>query len=98
METSLVFLGRMGDDVFTMKIKGVDRLIHLLQQFPNTPKLSIVMTRNKHLVDWLRDKIPLHQVEANILKEKIPQRLAGSFGSILLLTSRYEGFSLSLIE
>ena len=97
-ETSLVFLGRMGDDVFTMKIKGVDRLIHLLQQFPNTPKLSIVMTRNKHLVDWLRDKIPLHQVEANILKEKIPQRLAGSCGSILLLTSRYEWFSLSLIE
>lgn len=95
---SLVFLGRIGEDPFTLKIKGFDRLMYLYQKFPELNKLSIAMTRNKKLISWMKDIIPNHQVESNTIKTDIPNKLANHAGSILLLTSRYEGFSLSLIE
>lgn len=94
----LVFLGRIGEDAFTLKIKWLDRLIHLYQQFPEVQKLSIVMSRSKKLITWMRESIPNHQLESNIIKTDIPKRLSNSTGGILLVTSRYEGFSLSLIE
>ena len=46
----------------------------------------------------MSESIPNHHVESNIIKTDIPEKLAHYAGSILLVTSRYEGFSLSLIE
>lgn len=95
---TIVFLGRIWEDPFTLKIKGVDRLIHLYQKFPEAKKLSIVMSRSKKLISWLRVSIPKHELEANLIKDSIPARLSKYAGWILLVTSRYEWFSLSLIE
>lgn len=95
---SIVFLWRIWEDPFTLKLKGVDRLIYLYQQFPQIHKLSIVMSRNKKLLSWMKDNIPNHQLESNIIKTDIPHKLSIYAGSILLITSRYEWFSLSLIE
>jgi poly(glycerol-phosphate) alpha-glucosyltransferase len=49
-------------------------------------------------VNWCNNKIPNHHFFANLKKEQIPDWLHDKAGSILLITSRYEGFSLSLIE
>lgn len=97
-EPSLVFLGRLGGDAFTLKLKGVDRLIHLYQRFPNIQKHTFCMTTNKRLIDWLRLKIPRHAVFSNTRKDRLPAMLRPLCGSILFIPSRYEGFSLSLIE
>jgi len=97
-EPSLVFLGRLGSDAFTLKLKGVDRLIHLYQHFPNVSKVTFCMTTNKKLVVWLRSKISRHVVFSNTKKDKLPELLRPLRGGILFIPSRYEGFSLSLIE
>lgn len=94
----IVFLGRLGSDVFTLKLKGVDRMIHLFQKFPEVEKTSFCMTTNKPLVAWLRSMIPNHYLYQNIKKDKLPEMLRSLCGSILFIPSRYEGFSLSLIE
>ena len=97
-EPTIVFLGRIGEDPFTLKLKGVDRLIWLFEQFPEVKKFSIVMSRNKKLVQWMKNNIPNHSIIANAVKDGIPSLLKQYAGGIALLTSRYEGFSLSLIE
>jgi len=97
-EPTLIFLGRIGEDPFTLKLKGVDRLIWLFERFPEVEKFSIVMSRNKKLVKWMKDNIPNHSVNANTAKDIIPNLLTKYAGGIAVLTSRYEGFSLSLIE
>ena len=97
-EPTIVFLGRIGEDPFTLKLKGVDRLIWLFEQFPEVKKFSIVMSRNKKLVQWMKNNIPNHSIIANAVKDSIPSLLKQYAGGIALLTSRYEGFSLSLIE
>lgn len=94
----LVFLGRMGGDAFNMKLKGVDRLIHLYKHFDHVKKVTICMTTNKTIVSWLLNNLPNHSLYVNIKKDKIPQIVKGLRGSILFIPSRYEGFSLSLIE
>lgn len=94
----IVFLGRIGEDVFTLKLKGIDRLVNLYRLFSDLPKTSLIMTRSKKLINWLQNTISNHQVIANVLKNEIPNYLAASAGDIFFLPSRYEGFSLSLIE
>lgn len=95
---ALVFLGRLGSDAFTLKLKGLDRLIDYYKQFPSVEKHTIGMTANKNLVDWFAERIENHAFHVNTKKQKIPELLYDQAGSILLITSRYEGFSLSLIE
>lgn len=97
-DPALIFLGRIGEDPFTLKLKGVDRLIWLFEQFPEVEKFSIVMSRNKKLVKWMKDNILNHSIIANAAKDSIPNLLTKYAGGIAVLTSRYEGFSLSLIE
>lgn len=97
-DSALVFLGRIGEDPFTLKLKGVDRLIWLFERFPGVEKFSVVMSRNKKLVKWMKVNIPNHSIVANAAKDSIPSLLTKYAGGIALLTSRYEGFSLSLIE
>ncbi len=97
-EPHLVFLGRLGNDAFTLKLKGLSRLVNFYRAFPGVPKTTICMTTNRKLKDWLRVSFPKHYMFVNLRKDLIPGALAPRFGSILFLSSRYEGFSLSLIE
>ncbi|MCC7160444.1 glycosyltransferase family 4 protein [Candidatus Nomurabacteria bacterium] len=94
----LVFLGRLGNDVFTLKLKGFSRLVNFYRAFPDVPKTTICMTTNRKLKEWLRVAFPKHYMYVNLRKDFIPGALAPLFGSILFLSSRYEGFSLSLVE
>jgi glycosyltransferase involved in cell wall biosynthesis len=94
----LVFLGRLGGDVFSLKLKGVDRLIHFYKHFPKIKKTTICMTSNKALKNYLKKEIPNNMVFTNFKKDLIPNVLRPLAGSIIFIPSRYEGFSLSLIE
>jgi glycosyltransferase involved in cell wall biosynthesis len=97
-DPSIVFLGRIGNDAFNLKLKGIDRLIHLYSYFPNVKKITVGMTTNRGLTSWMLSKIPKHSLFININKEKIPDIIGKLNGSILFIPSRYEGFSLSLVE
>lgn len=94
----LVFLGRLGSDVFTLKLKGFSRLVNFYRAFPDVPKTTVCMTANRKLKEWLRVAFPKHYMFTNLRKDLIPGALAPLYGSILFLPSRYEGFSLSLVE
>ncbi len=95
---SLVFLGRLGSDAFTLKLKGCDRLVDIYEKFPEAPKVTICMTTNSKLVDWMTRRLPNHLIHVNAKKDEIPNLLRSLRGSIVFIPSRYEGFSLSLIE
>jgi glycosyltransferase involved in cell wall biosynthesis len=97
-EPHLVFLGRLGNDVFTLKLKGLSRLVQFYRAFPDQEKTTVCMTTNRKLKEWLRVAFPRHFMFVNLRKDLIPGALAPLYGSILFLSSRYEGFSLSLIE
>ena len=94
----LLFLGRIGNNAFTWKTKGLDRLINIYQEFPNLYKVSIIMTKNKKIAPWINKQITNHKSIVNLQKEKIYEIIHSYRGSVSLLTSRYEGFSLSLVE
>ena len=94
----LVFLGRLGNDVFTLKLKGFSRLVRFYRAFPDVPKTTVCMTTNRKLKEWLRVAFPNHYMYVNLRKDLIPGALAPLYGSILFLSSQYEGFSLSLVE
>ena len=84
--------------MFTLKLKGLSRLVNFYRAFPDIPKTTVCMTTNRKLKDWLRVAFPQHYMFVNLRKDLIPGALAPLFGSIVFLPSRYEGFSLSLIE
>jgi len=94
----LVYLGRIGQDVFTLKLKGLDRLIFAYRAFSQIPKLSMIMTANKKLAPWLSSTIKNHTVYTNLYKLDIKEKLQKRRGSILIAPSRYEGFCLSMVE
>ncbi|HAS84914.1 MAG TPA: hypothetical protein DCS23_02470 [Candidatus Yonathbacteria bacterium] len=94
----IIFLGRLGNDAFNLKLKGLDRIIHLYSQFKHIKKTTICMTTNKGVISWLLNNIPNHSLFLNMKKDKIPEVIKGLRGSILFIPSRYEGFSLSLVE
>lgn len=95
---SLVFLGRLGNDSFNLKLKGLDRLFEWYKEFPNYEKLTVGITTNEKLSLYLNEKLPLHKAVVNVEKSLLPALLGPLNGSILFIPSRYEGFSLSLIE
>jgi len=94
----LVFTGRIGSDVFTLELKGFDRLVALYRRFSTLPKLTIAMTPNKHLARYLLSGFENNDVMINALKEQMKERLAQHKGNVFLGVSRYEGFCLSLVE
>jgi glycosyltransferase involved in cell wall biosynthesis len=94
----IVFLGRLGNDAFTLKLKGLDRLIHLYSRFKDVPKTAVYMSTHSKLKDWLKNSFGNYQSFVNMRKDLIPNLLHPLRGSVLFLPSRYEGFSLSLIE
>lgn len=97
-EPKLVFMGRLGDNFLDWTLKGIDHLITIYEYFPQIKKLSIVKTSDYRLQNWMKNKIPTHKLLLNISHRQIKKRLSHLRGSLFLLTSRYEGFSLSLIE
>lgn len=97
-DRSIVFLGRIGHDAFTHKLKGVDRLLSVFDQFKKEEKHAICMSTNSKLMRWMRSEIPNTHVYANLAKDTIPAQLRQHVGAVLFIPSRYEGFSLSLIE
>jgi glycosyltransferase involved in cell wall biosynthesis len=94
----VVFLGRLGNSVFDYKLKGVDRLLAMADEFPDVRFKLIGITQNKKLHPWLSRRYPNIDVSLNLAKLEIKRMLGRQFGNILYITSRYEGFSLSLIE
>jgi glycosyltransferase involved in cell wall biosynthesis len=56
------------------------------------------MTTNKPILSWLKSEIPNHSLFVNVQKDKLPSLLKPLRGSVLFIPSRYEGFSLSLVE
>lgn len=94
----LVFLGRLGNDAFTFKLKGLSRLITIYRAFPKLPKTTIAISVNEKLSRWMDKEIPNHEAMFNLPKQIICDVLTERHGQIFLNTSRYEGFSLSLVE
>ncbi len=97
-EPHLVFLGRLGGDIYTLKLKGFSRLVNIYKAFPEMPKTTVCMTTSRKLKEWLKVSFPKHHMFVNMRKDFIPGALAPLRGSILIVSSRYEGFSLSLVE
>ncbi|MCX6793367.1 MAG: glycosyltransferase family 4 protein [Candidatus Falkowbacteria bacterium] len=95
---SLIFIGRLGNGVFDLKLKGLDRIWDWYKHFPLENKTTIAITTNEALTDILTMGIPRHRVLANYDKTLIPELFDSLTGSIVFISSRYEGFSLSLIE
>jgi glycosyltransferase involved in cell wall biosynthesis len=95
---ALIFLGRLGNDSFNLKLKGLDRLFDWYSRFEKQDKLTLGITTNEGIGEYFAKNIPRHTLLANIKKDQIPQFLHNKRGSIMFITSRYEGFSLSLIE
>jgi glycosyltransferase involved in cell wall biosynthesis len=94
----LVFLGRIGGNPFDFKLKGLGRVLGVFDVFPDMRKSMVIMTTNKKIGYWMLSRYKNLRVYPNVIKEKIPRLLENSFGDIQLNTSRYEGFSLSLVE
>jgi len=94
----LVYLGRLGGDVFTMKLKGLDRMIYIWNRFKTLPKTTIAMTSSKKLALWIRGVFENHYTFTNLSKEKIKERLSEKRGQIFINPARYEGFCLSMAE
>lgn len=94
----IVYVGRIGSDVFTLKLKGFDRLVNIYREFPQTPKTTIAMTANRRIGPWMQASFSAHSLFINLLKESIAEKLSQMKGSIILNPSRYEGFGLSMVE
>ncbi len=94
----LVYLGRMGDDIFTVKLKGVNRLIFTLKKFPELDKKVIGMCSKFEGYQKLFSNIPKTEAYLSAEKKKIPSLLKENYADIFINPSRYEGFCLSLVE
>jgi glycosyltransferase involved in cell wall biosynthesis len=97
-EPDLVFIGRLGGDRFELALKGFDRLIGVFESLPDLNKRIFIASDNKNLPRLLNQAMPKVDCRTNIRPDKLMNKLGSIFGDILLLTSRYEGFSLSLIQ
>ncbi len=95
---SLVYIGRMGDDAFTIKLKGINRLYYVLNHFPDLTKKIIGMCSNVTAYKNFFSKLSNVELNLSLEKKKIPKNLKENFGDICINSGRYEGFCLSLIE
>ena len=62
----------MGDDTFTIKLKGIDRLLFILKKFPNIDKHIIGMCSKVDRYYKLFSGIPRVTASLSIEKKKIP--------------------------
>lgn len=94
----IFFLGRLGDDVFNFKLKGLDRLIDVCREFSGVQKTIITITTNVKIINWLKETLLNVRLFTNIIKIDLSSIMRPCAGGVLFIPSRYEGFSLSLIE
>lgn len=94
----LVYLGRMGNDPFTVKLKGIDRLGYILKAFPSIRKTVIGMCSRVDEYHLFFSQFPETITHLSVKKKKIPKILKKHYGDIYINPGRYEGFCLSLIE
>ena len=97
-EASLVYSGRLGNDQFTVKLKGIPRLIYVLNNFPLLNKVIIGMCYKTVQYKKVFDQILKTKSYLSVEKKKIPSILRKHYGDLYINTSRYEGFCLSLVE
>lgn len=94
----ILYLGRAGDDSFTIRLKGINRLIFVLKKFPHVRKTIIAMCHNTKAYARLFSTIPNTTAYFSLEKKQIPSVLSKYYGDIFIYTGRYEGFCLSLVE
>ncbi|MFA4907276.1 MAG: glycosyltransferase family 4 protein [archaeon] len=94
----LVYLGRMGNDVFTIKLKGINRLVFIFKKFPELKKKVIGMCQNFKGYLSVFSPIPNTKAFLSMEKKKIPNLLGNNYGDLYINPGRYEGFCLSLVE
>lgn len=97
-EANLVYLGRLGHDQFTVKLKGMPRLIYILKNYPSLNKVIIGMCSKREQYKNVFNQILKTKSYLSMEKKKIPAILRKHYGDLYINTSRYEGFCLSLIE
>ncbi|MFH1750282.1 MAG: glycosyltransferase [Candidatus Micrarchaeota archaeon] len=97
-EADLVYLGRLGNDPFTVKLKGIPHLIYVLKNYPKLNKVIIGMCHNTKQYEKVFGQILNTKTFLSVKKRKIPPILRKHYGDLYINTSRYEGFCLSLIE
>ncbi|MEK7104381.1 MAG: glycosyltransferase family 4 protein, partial [Patescibacteria group bacterium] len=95
---NLVYLGRIGESGFTVKLKGVNRMIYILRAFPNFEKIVIGLTEKQDIYSQIFQEIPKTTFFPNLKRREIPKILKKNYGDIFINPSRYEGFCLSLVE
>jgi glycosyltransferase involved in cell wall biosynthesis len=95
---NLVYVGRMGDDPFTIKLKGINRLVYILQKKPKLDKIVIGMCENISKYNEFFYSIPKTYPKLSVDKINLPSILKNHYADIFLNPSRYEGFCLSLVE
>ena len=95
---SIVYLGRMGEDSFTIKLKGINRMIYILKLFPELEKVVVGLTEKADIYKQVFDEIPKTTFYPNLKRKSVPKIFKKNYGDIVINTSRYEGFCLSLIE
>lgn len=89
-EASLVYLGRIGNDDFTVKLKGLLHLIYVFKKFPGQNKVIIGMCHNAHEYATFFRGIPHTETFLNVPKENIPEILQKHYGDIYINASQYE--------
>ncbi|PIU14424.1 hypothetical protein COT20_02740 [bacterium (Candidatus Gribaldobacteria) CG08_land_8_20_14_0_20_39_15] len=97
-QAGLVYLGRIGEDAFTVKLKGVTRMIYIMRAFPQLDKTIIGLTEKADIYSQVFKEIPKTIFHPNLKRRHIPKVLKKHYGDIFINPSRYEGFCLSLIE
>ncbi|OIO48942.1 hypothetical protein COS21_00560 [bacterium (Candidatus Gribaldobacteria) CG02_land_8_20_14_3_00_41_15] len=95
---AIVYLGRMGEDGFTIKLKGINRMIYILRSFSHLDKLIIGLSEKIDFYGQIFQEIPKTVFYSNLKRRKVPKILKNNYGDIFINPSRYEGFCLSLVE
>lgn len=91
-------LGRIGGRIKDLKIKGVDRLAAVYENIGDIEKTSILLSRNERACQWMEKRFKNHTLHRNLSKEGVKEIVSKLRGHALLITSRYEGFSLPMVE
>ena len=94
----LVYSGRMGEDSFTIRLKGITRLIVMLKKFPKVQKTIIGLTEKSDAFRTFFSRMPNMASYFNLRKKTVKRVLCSHYGDIYINPGRYEGFCLSLVE
>lgn len=94
----ICYLGRIANGARDMKIKGIDRLAEIYKEFGDIRKVSIILARDEKVCRWMETEFKNHCLLKNLTKKEIKDNISKLREDALIMPSRYEGFSLTLIE